>query len=54
MTGKDEKEGSGDRTDVVVVRCTSCGDTFALHSGDQVRCPSCGGNSAETAHEPLL
>jgi len=41
-------------TDVVVVRCRRCGDTFAVHEGEEAECRSCGGGELDPAAEPLL
>jgi DNA-directed RNA polymerase subunit RPC12/RpoP len=41
-------------SELVVVRCRSCGDTFTLHEGDEASCPSCGSAENDPATEPLL
>lgn len=40
--------------DLVVLRCTICGDTFSIHADDPAVCPSCGGDETDPATEPLL
>ena len=41
-------------SELVVLLCQSCGDTFTMHEGDERLCPTCGGSNLELAHEPLL
>jgi len=39
---------------LLVLRCSRCGDTFTLHCGDERKCPSCDSFEVDLAHEPLL
>ncbi|HET7482157.1 MAG TPA: hypothetical protein VFK89_04785 [Actinomycetota bacterium] len=38
---------------LVVLRCGTCGETFSSH-GPVDRCPACGSEDVDLAHEPLL
>ncbi len=40
--------------ELIVLRCVTCGDTFAVHGVDAASCPSCGGTEHQIANEPLL
>ena len=40
--------------ELIVLRCRDCGDTFPMHKGEEVSCPTCGGEDAAPAAEPLL
>ncbi len=40
--------------ELVVMRCTVCGDTFPLHAEDRRLCPSCASDQLVDATEPLL
>ena len=51
--GLEEQEEEAEQP-VHGMRCESCGDTFTLHDGDEVVCPSCGSTAAHPAHEPFL
>ena len=43
-----------EESELIVLKCRTCGDTFTLHRGDPLVCPSCGGTDHQDAHEPLL
>ncbi len=40
--------------ELVVMRCTVCGDTFPLQADDRRVCPSCASDQLVDATEPLL
>ncbi len=41
-------------SEVVVLRCEDCGDTFTAHADELVLCPSCASDRARIATEPFL
>jgi rRNA maturation endonuclease Nob1 len=48
------KPGTDD-ADLIVLRCSACGDTFPVHRGEEATaCPSCGSEDVHPASEPLL
>lgn len=53
MTPKGVKEEEAERP-VEGLRCADCGDTYTVHKGEPVVCPSCGSTAANPAHEPFL